>query len=695
MTTKHFLQKNIFAAIVILCFSEIALAQKTDTTGDGISERILSNVVITGQYSPRKIEDAVQRIRVVDAKKIAAMGAQNLRDVLLNEMNVNVAQDPALGSSVSIQGVTGQNVKILIDGVPVIGRQDGNVDISQMNTYNIERIELVEGPMSVNYGTDALAGTINIITKSTVKGNVDAGINTYTESIGKYNVNANLGFNKGKHTVVLAGSRNFFDGWDPSEGFRYMNFEPTIADGRRSVQWDPKEEYNANLQYSYRLNKATTLRFKSEYFHDIITNRGAPDGFYGYTASDDVYNTFRFNNAVFANGKILKSKNFTFLAAYNKYKRQKNTYATDLLTMDSPLGSSQDQDTSSYSSFNSRATFSNSLNKNKLNYELGYDVNIENGSGRRILSKQQQIGDYAIYGSSEYNITRKLIGRIGLRYAYNTAFTSPVTPSINLKYDILKNLVWRASYAKGFRAPTVKELYFEFKDSNHDIVGNENLTSERADNFSGAINYNFKLNAVRYKVDASGFYNSIENMITLALADAANNRYTYINIENYKTKGVQMNFSGQYKNLNVLLGASYIGRSNRLPSEVNGIPSDYVYTPEIRFNASYELPNYGTTFSLFVKYTGKMPGTGIDNQNNVFLLPINPYTLADATIMKKFLKDRLSLSLGCKNLFDIKNVGFASGVSGGGSGAHQSSSTSISVGTGRTYFLGLGYRFSK
>ena len=78
---------------------------------------------------------------------------------------MTITQDPALGSSLKIKGLSGNNVKILIDGVPVIGRMGGNIDLSQLNLYNIDHIEMVEGPMSVMYGSDALAGAINIITK--------------------------------------------------------------------------------------------------------------------------------------------------------------------------------------------------------------------------------------------------------------------------------------------------------------------------------------------------------------------------------------------------------------------------------------------------------------------------------------------------------------------------------------------------
>src|SRR5690242_6859536 len=93
------------------------------------------------------------------------MAAQNLKEALSYELNIHLMEDNILGSGLQIQGIGGENVKILIDGMPITGRQNGNIDLSQILMDNVERIEIVEGPLSVSYGTDALAGTINIITK--------------------------------------------------------------------------------------------------------------------------------------------------------------------------------------------------------------------------------------------------------------------------------------------------------------------------------------------------------------------------------------------------------------------------------------------------------------------------------------------------------------------------------------------------
>ena len=137
------------------------IGQKTELTG----------IVVTGQTETRKTESAPQKITVIDSKKIQQMGAVSLKDVLINELNFRQSNDQFLGASASIRGMGGQNIKVLIDGVPVTGRENGNIDLSQLVLANIERIEIIEGPMAVNFGSDALAGVINLITKKNISKN--------------------------------------------------------------------------------------------------------------------------------------------------------------------------------------------------------------------------------------------------------------------------------------------------------------------------------------------------------------------------------------------------------------------------------------------------------------------------------------------------------------------------------------------
>ena len=139
----------------------------------------LEEFVVTGEYEKTSTSNSVQKVRVLDQKRIQAQGAVNLKDLLSNELNVRISQDNILGAGLSLQGISGQNIKILIDGVPVVGRVNGNIDLTQLNLNNIERVEIIEGPMSVVYGTDALGGVINLISKKPAKASVSGNLQSY------------------------------------------------------------------------------------------------------------------------------------------------------------------------------------------------------------------------------------------------------------------------------------------------------------------------------------------------------------------------------------------------------------------------------------------------------------------------------------------------------------------------------------
>lgn len=163
----------------------------------------VNEVVITAQSKETSQKESLYTVKVINREEIDKRAAVNLSNALQNELNIQMANDGVLGSQVNIQGFGGSNVKIMIDGVPVIGRVDGNIDLNQINLNNIERIEIVEGPLSAIYGSNAIAGVVNLITKSNQKNKVDGAVNTYYESIGTYNIDANVGLKLKKHVLQL------------------------------------------------------------------------------------------------------------------------------------------------------------------------------------------------------------------------------------------------------------------------------------------------------------------------------------------------------------------------------------------------------------------------------------------------------------------------------------------------------------
>jgi outer membrane receptor for ferrienterochelin and colicins len=672
--------KKHLITVLLATGTSIALAQDTTTH---IPDQVINDVVITGQYTARSQDNAVQRIEVIDRRKIDAMAAQNLRDVLANSLEVRLSYDPIFGSSLNMQGSAGYgaDAKILIDGVPVVGKQNGGVDLSQINLANIERVEIIKGPMSVSYGTDAIAGTINLITKKTVKDRWELGAGSYYETVGTYNVNFSAGAKiASTHAVRLDGFRNFFGGWNRGAGIKFFDFRALPADTTRVQLWRPREQYQGTAQYTYT-RKKTTFNYKGNYFYELITSKGAPLAPYYETAFDNYFHTYRKDNALFINSEPAKDKHISFMAAFNAYKRIKKESSNDLTTL-SETFNDEAQDTSIYNELNSRSALTTGRSGVKLNYEIGYDINLQWANSTQIDGTKKEMGNYALYGSVEYRPFERFTIRPGLRYGYNTVYDAPLVPSVNFLYELPSHWMLRASYARGFRQPGLKELYFDFVDINHNIHGNTNLRAEYSNNYAVSAARSGRILNVRYKLNASAFYNDVRDLISLSpVQGSTTNEYNYQNIGVYKTCGGQASVDVYLRNLTLGAGSSYIGTYNPESEEYN--VSQFSYSPEARGNVTYGLPKYDASVSVFYKYTGRRITFFADENDQPVQGTLQGYNNADISFSKYFLNRQIRISVGCKNLFDVKSI--VGSLSGGG--AHSSGGGTSAVGMGRYYFL--------
>lgn len=634
----------------------------------------MTELVVTGQYVPSTQGSSVHKVKVIDSKRIQAQGAVNLQELMEQEMNIRVSQDQFLGSSMSIQGLSGENVKILIDGVPVIGRQNGNIDLTQINLNDVERIEVVEGPLSVNYGTNALAGTINIITKKS-QDKLSVSGRAYYETVGQYNVDGSLNFNLGKQLFKLSGGRNYFDGYSQ-------------VDTSRVMDWKPKEQWFGGLDYSSSINK-TEWRIKSNLFLEKLTARGEPRAPYYESAFDDYFYTTRIDNSIFLKSPLSKNLSANILGGYNYYQREKRAYLKDLVNIEYTLLDAPDaQDTSVFDLIFSRGSIVYAKDSSKINGQLGYDINVETSRGKRIEGQTQQIGDYALFASAEYLPTKKIKLKPGLRYSYNTQYKSPLIPSIHAKYQITQHLSVRSSYGRGFRAPSLKELYFLFVDQNHNILGNQNLKAEVSQNTMLQMSYKRGIKRGVYNFDLSFFHNKVSDQISLALVDISEQLYTYTNIGKFYSQGLNFNSGFRYKTYKTSFGFAYTGRYN-LESESNPNIDKFSYSPEVTTSFIYEVEEWQTSFNLFYKYSGKLLGYAVDEVGTVSQYQIADYGMMDFSVINLFWKKRLTTTLGVKNIFDVQNINstqFSGGVHSGGGG-------SLPVSWGRTFFLKLAFMF--
>ncbi len=654
------LSKFTYLSIMIIVLNtELAKGQTDSVT----FSRSLIELVITGNYKPTGIDKSVLPTRNITLEKLAPLGLQNVADVLKYQANIRIQQDPLLGSGMSMQGISGENVKILIDGVPVIGRQNGNIDLSQLNIYNVERIEVVEGPLSVQYGTNALAGTINIITKKTPKKTLDFQGSTYFESAGHFNANGMIGWRGDEQSVMVSGGRNFFNGWSTIDTCRFK-------------EWKPKIQYFSDLVYNIKLGKAS-LRYSGSYFNEYILNRGRPLSPYFEKAFDDHFNTTRLSNSVNFSYPFKNDLKTNLIFAFNDFKRVKNTYYKDLINVSEVLTANpSDQDTTQFKLVSARGTLTKTDNK-KLNFETGFDINVENANSQRIKQQRQSIGDYAAFVSAEWAITEGITLRPGLRVSHNTTYKSPLVPSLHLKWKLNNEWTARASYGKGFRAPSLKELYFYFVDINHNIRGNENLLAENSHNLNSVFTYKKVKDKKVFKFEGSAFYNDIRNLITLAILRGKQNEFGYINIGKYKTLGGQAFAEYVVNNFSIGTGLGYTNRTNVIEDKKFEAGSW-----EGRSNITYSLPQYDIDFNLWYKYSGRQAGFVLDESGLVQPTFLASYQIADFGFSKKILKKKIAISSGIKNLFNVKNID-----SQLVSGAHSASNGLSSLGTGRNFYI--------
>ena len=679
---------NPFTGLTQIYITSLGFKPLLDTVNSKESKSIIlkyetvdiNEVVVTAQYSQKSSEKAVHKIKVIDREKIESLGAVTLRDILTNETNVRITQDNVLGSSTSVQGLSGQNVKILIDGVPVIGRVGGNIDLSQINLNDIERIEIIEGPLSVEYGTNALAGTINLITNKISGKRYKVNLNSYYETVGQYNIDGSFQFNRKEDSYSLRGGRNFFDGWNITDPFIKTDFTK-IADSTRFNSWKPKEQKFLKGGHSGKF-KNINYRFSSDYFKEKITNKRYPLPPLNRYAFDDYYYTDRWSNNLNLNNKFKKGERLNMIFAYNFFKRKKNTNYTDLSTLESnQSGIASDQDTTIFDLFMARGTYSTSNDSSIFNYSLGYDLNIETGKGKRIKEKSQTIGDYAFFTSGEYRFLTNFILRPGLRYSYNTSYKSPLIPSLNLKYNI-SNWIIRGSYSSGFRAPSIKDLYFDFVDSNHDIQGNPNLIAETSHNFSfSGVKTIAKKNKV-YKITGLGFYNNIDNLITLAVSEGS--AYSYFNLDKFKTLGAQAQLEFLIKSFKCIFSGTYTGSYNSLSESLSDDIDLFSYSPELRGSLTYTVRKYNLNFSGFVKYSGEVLGYYIDADDSLNQNFLDDFTTLDITATKGLFKNKIKWTLGGKNLLNVRNI-----IARGASGVHSANTGSLSMSWGVSMFTSI------
>jgi len=642
----------------------------------------INPISITASVNPRLATENPYSVQIIQSKTIEKMGAQNVSDVLQNQSGVLLGQDPSLGTSIQLQGLGGQNVKILINGVPMIGRLNGNIDVSQIPSENIERIEIVEGPMSVVYGTDAIGGVINIITKRPLRIGNTSRVKFFADLVGNINLDGSISHQKRINNKTSLGydlniGRQFFSGFD---------FQPAT----RSMDWKPKTRvYGDGSLFFRRGNFNQSLRY-AQFYEYLLDRSNAEYNLVGITGYNNYFYTQRRDITLVTDIKLNSKHSLRFQNALNQYNRDKINVRRNLVTGSETITSPVDQDTTKNSAVNLRGLWEYKSDKSLFNSLLGYEFQQESIQTLRVRNNNP-IRDFALFGSIELNPIKQLNIKPSLRIAYNSAFGSnpfpeilgngfkiaPLIPSVQIRSSLSEHLVLRGSYARGFRAPTAKELYFLFVDINHNVQGNTNLTSEHSHNFNTSIDYRHSISkevAATFKI--AGFLNNVRDEIQLSLVDASTNLYQYINIGKLKSTGFSTQTQIFLGSWDLSLGFSWITNESQVDSESN---LRRWQVPQTSLNISHEFKSTGTSLQWFSRYTGRT--LGFLSDGNTY--EIERYGLADFNVSQKLYKNKIALQLGVKNIFNVTQIQNTAP----NSGVHASGGSGVNIALGRNLFI--------
>ena len=652
----------------------------------------LDEVVITGQYEPQSLKKSAYNVRIIDSERIRLRAAVNVMGVLNNELGFRFSSDLTLGTTdVQLMGMSGRNVKILLDGLPMVDRGDTRESLNQIDINTIERIEIVEGPMSVSYGSDALAGVINIITKKpgTEQLSVNARIQEETA-----NQEYDLLTNQGLH-IQSMGVTWQKKGWNASAGVTNNTFGGWQGQSvGRTKDWLPKDQLFGHGKVGYRTEN-TNIYYRLDALKEGLLSQGL-ENVNNQQARDQKYITYRYVHQLQGDWKLSDRLQLNSQASYTDYQRRTQTTILDLPTGTRTLSLGEgEQDLSKFVSQTYRATVSYKVSS-AVSLQPGVDINLDAASGARILGSPT-INDFAFFVSSTLNPTARISIRPGLRFIKNSVYNAPpLIPSLNTKFALTPALDLRLAYARGFRSPALRELYFNFFDASHSLRGNPNLKAETSTSFTGSLAWQATR---RFKSTLGFFYNNFNNLISYGTDPSDPSIQVNINIDKFRTTGMTLENVFSWQDLHATVGFSYIGRYNNLlgtpdtTAYATPVPT-FMWSPEVNTNLTYAIRKLDTKLSFFYKYSGRRPNylatVNTDGKVSATLTEIAAFNWADVTLIKPIGK-YLTLTTGVKNLFNITRLANTSPDTGG---AHSSSGPAP-VSYGRSYFLGLAFQWYK
>lgn len=546
----------------------------------------MSELVVTGTRTPKFLKDTPIQTRVISSKEIARLDATNVQDLLQQELpGVEFSYAMNQQTHLNFSGFGGQGVLFLVDGERLAGETMDDVDFTRLSMDNVERIEIVKGAASALYGSNATGGVINIITKRNRQPwtlNVNGRYAKHNEQ--RYGGTFGLS-NKHWDNMLTANynSRDNYNVHSASEpvtriistvyGDKTLNLKGQLA-------WSPSKNFQLTGRVGY-------------FFRETVKSVDQPERYRDFTGG------------LRMNWDITAQDNLQASYAFDQYDKSDYQRITRLDIRD----------------------YSNVQNSLRLLYShtfvgdnvltIGSDLMHDYLFNTNLEDETRKQNSWDIFSQYDWHINRKWEAVGALRYDYfSDGKESHLTPKLNLCYKPLYNLSVRAGYGMGFRAPTLKEKYYNFDMSGIWIVeGNANLKSEVSHNCNLSAEYT----KGHYNFTASVYYNKVKNKLATVAPyfKSASDKLPYLPYSNLDDYGVWGGEFGAQAKWNNGLGArmTYAYTNEQLAKDKDGniINNQYIPARKHALNARVDYDHqFSRQYGLNIGLQGRVL-SGVEN----------------------------------------------------------------------------------
>lgn len=628
------MKRTVFILPALSCLFSAAL--RADLPGDSIYKCVeMEQVVVTGTRTPKLLANTPVLTKLITASDIAKADATNLRD-LLQQVLPGVEFSYAMNQQVhmNFSGFGGQSMLILVDGERLAGETMDDVDFSRLCMDNVDHIEIVKGAASALYGSNAAGGVINIITKNGIRPfalNLNARLGRHHEQ--RYGLSWQQG--AGRWSNLLTVNRNRSDNYDVHNGDNPVT--RIVATIYGDATWNFKE------QLSYRPSEKLSLTGRAGYFYrQLVRTSETPERYRDFSGGlrgiwkPDTHNSLDLSYA------------------FDQYDKSDYQRITRL-------------DIRDYSNVQNslRLLYNHTFGSDDV-LSLGADYMHDYLFNTNLEDRTRRQDSFDAFAQYDWNVSRQWEAVGALRYDYfSDGRISRLTPKVSVRYQPVRNLNFRASYGMGFRAPTLKEKYYNFDMAGIWIVeGNPALKPEVSHNFNLSADYTHR----HYNFTLAAYYNRIRDKIATGAPFYKNSsdripHLPYLNLDDYSVSGGEATAQARWPN-GLTARLSYAYTHERLPKDKNSNAVNNQYIPARKHSMTGHIDwdrQFSTAYGLNIGLDGRFL-SAVDNQEFVDYYDISKgirtihypaYALFKLSLVQRIGK-AVKASVILDNLFNYK-----------------------------------------